>query len=124
MKKAYKYLVACTVIVAISWSYAHREPVFYHLSSFDSPKKKRFHESAYAKIYHEAKEPFESRFWIRARISWDLWCVAMGAEVARPRMKDGLIFYVVDATDRTDTRCIYVFSPEGELLEVSFEPLA
>jgi hypothetical protein len=124
MKRACKYFVTFVAVVALSWGYVHREPVFYHFSSFDSPKKMRFHESAYAKSYREAKEPAESRFWHRARISWDLWCVAMRAEVAHPKEKDGIVFYVVDATDRTDTRCIYVFSSEGELLEISFEPLA
>ena len=58
------------------------------------------------------------------RIRWDLWCVAMSADITGPTMKDGVIFFVVDATDRSDVRCIYVFDDRGKLIEVAFQPMA
>ena len=124
MKKARKYLVGLVALAALSWCYLHREPVLYHLSSFDTSKKKRYRESTHAKNYGAAQESSESQPWLRAKIRWDLWCIAMSADITGPKKKDGLIFFVVDATDRTDTRCIYVFTSAGELIEVTFQPLA
>ncbi len=124
MKAARKYLVGVVALAALSWCYLHRKPVLYHLTSFDTAKKMRYHESAHAKDYRGAQESSESQFWLRSRIRWDLWCIAMSADITGPRKKDGLIYFVVDATERSDTRCIYVFSSGGELIEVAFQPMA
>jgi hypothetical protein len=125
MKRLLKSLGVILVLVAAVWGYIHRKPVFYHLSSFASVKTTRLSKATYAKGYSEAKDaPGSDRLLFRAKMHWDLWCVAMSAEIQKPKEKDGMVFYRVIATDRTDTECIYVFAPDGRLLEIAFLPLA
>jgi hypothetical protein len=125
MKRVFKILAGILVIAAFAWGYIYREPVSYHFSSFAGDKVMRLHKSKYATGYHEAKtSPESDRFRYRMRIRWDLWCIAMNAEIQTPKEKDGVLFYRVDATDRTDTECIYIFGSDGSLLEIAWVPLA
>jgi len=124
MKTKAKYFVGLIAILALCFAYFHRPHMLRGFTSFESDKRRVFHKSTYAISYQEAKEPAEDRLSQHVRIRWDLWCIAMAAKISEPKKKDGFTYYIFDATDRTDTRCIYVFSPEGELVEVSFQPLA
>ena len=125
MKRAFKVLTAILLVAAFAWGYVHRERVCYRFSSFSSEKVTRIHKSKYANGYHEAKTaPERDRLHYRLAMHWDLWCIAMSAEIQEPKEKDGLLFYRVDATDRTDTECIYVFANDGSLLEIAWVPKA
>ncbi len=125
MKRVFKAIAGILIIAAFAWGYIHREPVSYRFSSFAGEKVTRLHKSKYAAGYHEAKtSPASDRFRYRIKMCWDLWCIAMRAEIQAPKEKDGLLFYRVKATDRTDTQCIYVFGSDGYLLEIAWVPLA
>jgi len=125
MRRLIKVLAAVAILMALTWCYFHREHACVYLSSFASEKRARFQESKYARPYQEAKDaPEKDKFSLRSKIRWDLWCIAVKAEIKGPKEKEGLLFYRVDATDRTDTEWIYVFAVDGTLLEVSWVPLA
>ncbi len=124
MKNRLRFLVGPVLAVALVLAYTHRQSALSGFTSFGSTKKKRFHDSTYAKDYNSALDSSEQHSWLRAKIAWDLWCIQMSADVNGPKKKDGRIFFIIDATDRTDTRCIYVFDADGQLLEVAFQPLA
>jgi hypothetical protein len=125
MKHAFTVLFIVCALVAVVWGYGHRKTACYRFSSFAGEKVTQFQKSRYAKEYPEAKEaPEADRFQYRLRIRWDLWCAAMSADIQPPKEKDGRIFFRVDATDRSDTECIYVFDHDGALLEIAWVPLA
>jgi hypothetical protein len=125
MKRLIKISAAVLLLAGLTWGYFHRERACVYLSSFASEKKIRYHDAKYARSYREAKEaPEKDQPSLRSKIRWDLWCIAMRAEIKGPKEKDGMLFYRVDATDRTDTECIYVFSADGTLIEVAWVPLA
>ena len=123
MKHKVKYLAICSISAALCLAY-FRPALLSRFTSFESDKSKSFHESIYAQTYRDADKSVEGSARLLAKIRWDLWCIAMSGKISEPKTKDGLIFYVFDASDRTDTRYIYVFSAEGALIEIAFEPLA
>ncbi len=124
MKTWLRTIVGVAAAAALIFAYTHRESVVSGLSSLRSSKKTRLHASAHAKDFNAALDSSDWHPWLRAKISWDLWCIQMSADISSPKKKDGYIFFVVDATDRTDVRFVYVFDSEGRLVEIASVPLA
>jgi hypothetical protein len=107
MKRLLESLLLLLVLALVVWDYFNRKPLCYHLSSFASGKATRLSTATYANGYFAAKDaPASDRLLLRAKIRWDLWCVAMSAEIQGPKAKDGTAFYRVIATDRADAECI------------------
>ena len=125
MKRFLKIALAVLLFVGLIWAYVHRDRVFAQFSSLHDERMRRLEESSCAQPYFSAvKSPTRDRLRLRAKIRWDLWRIAMSAKITGPTEKIGLLFYRVDATDRSDTEYIYVFAADGTLLAILWEPMA
>jgi hypothetical protein len=125
MKRFLKFIGGAILLAGLLWCYVHRDAATANFSAFRSAEVTRIDKSKYAIRYREAGDaPEKDQAALRWKIRWDLWCIAMSATIRGPRERDGMLFYRVDATDRTDTERIYVFAADGTLLEIAWVPLA
>jgi hypothetical protein len=123
MKKPLRYIIVGLALLGGAWLYSERAVALRGFSRIATAQ--RVSSSAYAKDYESAvacngcdisKE--------KRKILWDLWCVAMEAQIDPPLKLGERLLLRVRATDRTDTQFIYVFDAGGEIVEIARIPLA
>jgi hypothetical protein len=107
------------------WPHPDRLGAFSQFTSFDGPAFRRFHETRYARDYRTATT--RSSKWMlpqRGRMFWDRWCYGFTASVEGPFEKEGLLYFRVEARHIYDFMAVYVFSLQGDLVEVTWVLLA
>ena len=126
MKRALIIMSLLGLLYVLSWwPHPDRHEVLGRFTSIEGPAFREFQETKYARHYRSAtvRSP---RLMLRqrARMFWDRWCQGFTANVEGPFEKDGLLYFLVEARHIFDLMAVYVFTPQGELVEVTWVPLA